>query len=193
MEDHVDESGPGTGGLGPPEPDAEIELAAPDSRFEPPEPGWGIETAEPDEGLGLPGIELPEPDAGIGLPEPEGGIETAEPDDGLGLPEPDGGIELPEPDAGIGLAEPGGGFERAEPAREAGELAGTPLTGEPRVDAALARLDELPDLPVSEHREVFEHVHRSLTEVLGELDVSPPHRGDVTGNPGARGGAGWPG
>ena len=45
-----------------------------------------------------------------------------------------------------------------------------PVTGEPRVDAALARLDELPELPVTEHRAVFEHVHRSLSEVLGELD-----------------------
>jgi hypothetical protein len=46
-----------------------------------------------------------------------------------------------------------------------------PMTGEPRVDAALARLDELPELPVTEHRAVFEHVHRSLSEVLGELDT----------------------
>ncbi len=46
-----------------------------------------------------------------------------------------------------------------------------PVTGEPRVDAALARLDELPELPVTEHRAVFEHVHRSLSEVLGELDT----------------------
>lgn len=55
-----------------------------------------------------------------------------------------------------------------------------PVTGEPRVDAALARLDELPELPVTEHRAVFEHVHRSLSEVLGELDTGVP--------PGAGGG-----
>jgi hypothetical protein len=48
------------------------------------------------------------------------------------------------------------------------------VTGEPRVDAALARLDELPELPVTEHRAVFEHVHRSLSEVLGELDTGVP-------------------
>lgn len=90
-----------------------------------------------------------------------------------------------------------GGPEPAGPAtgapEPAGEPAREPLTGEPRVDAALARLGELPDLPVSEHREVFEHVHRSLTEVLGELDVSPAEPGDVTGNPGTRDGADWPG
>ena len=43
-------------------------------------------------------------------------------------------------------------------------------TGEPRVDAALARLDELDGLPVTEHRAVFEDVHRRLKDVLGELD-----------------------
>jgi hypothetical protein len=44
-------------------------------------------------------------------------------------------------------------------------------TGEPRVDAALARLDELEGLPVTEHRAVFEDVHRRLRDVLGELDA----------------------
>lgn len=48
-----------------------------------------------------------------------------------------------------------------------------PATGEARVDAALARLDELPALPVTEHPAVFEHVHRRLREVLGELDTGP--------------------
>jgi hypothetical protein len=43
-------------------------------------------------------------------------------------------------------------------------------TGEPRVDAALALLDRLPDLPVSEHAELFEQVHAQLSDVLGELD-----------------------
>jgi hypothetical protein len=43
-------------------------------------------------------------------------------------------------------------------------------SGEPRVDAALALLDRLPDLPVSEHAELFEQVHAQLSEVLGDLD-----------------------
>lgn len=42
-------------------------------------------------------------------------------------------------------------------------------TGEPRVDEALRRLGELDDLPVSEHPPVFERVHSSLVDVLGEL------------------------
>ena len=42
-------------------------------------------------------------------------------------------------------------------------------TGEPRVDEALRTLGELGDLPVSEHPPVFERVHASLVDVLGEL------------------------
>jgi hypothetical protein len=48
-----------------------------------------------------------------------------------------------------------------------------PKTGEPRVDDALDRLNDLAGLPVTEHRAVFEHVHRRLREVLGELDPGP--------------------
>lgn len=47
-------------------------------------------------------------------------------------------------------------------------------TGEPRVDAALARLDELAGRPVTEHRPIFEDVHRRLRDVLGELDTRQP-------------------
>jgi hypothetical protein len=42
-------------------------------------------------------------------------------------------------------------------------------TGEPRVDQAMRRLGELDNLPVSEHPQVFERVHASLVDVLGEL------------------------
>ena len=55
-------------------------------------------------------------------------------------------------------------------------------TGEPRVDAALARLDELAGRPVTEHRAVFDDVHRRLREVLGELDTrQPPQAQDSAG------------
>ena len=47
-------------------------------------------------------------------------------------------------------------------------------TGEPRVDDALRRLDELTELPVSDHLAVFEHVHARLSDVLGELDPGTP-------------------
>ncbi|WP_067887292.1 hypothetical protein [Actinomadura chibensis] len=39
-------------------------------------------------------------------------------------------------------------------------------TGDPRVDAALARLGELGGRPVSAHVEVFEDVHQRLQEIL---------------------------
>jgi hypothetical protein len=48
-----------------------------------------------------------------------------------------------------------------------------PVTGEPRVDAALKLLERLPGLPVSEHPELFEQVHAQLSEVLAELDSGP--------------------
>ena len=67
-----------------------------------------------------------------------------------------------------------------------------PVTGEPRVDAALARLDELPELPVTEHSAVFEHIHRSLSEVLGELDGGLPLPGG-SAVPGSAGVARGPG
>jgi hypothetical protein len=77
-----------------------------------------------------------------------------------------------------------------EPAGESYEPAGQfrapgerrPATGEPRVDAALARLAELAGRPVTEHRAVFEDVHRRLREVLGELDTrQPPQAQDAAG------------
>jgi hypothetical protein len=58
-------------------------------------------------------------------------------------------------------AQPSGPERAAEPG---------PATGEPRVDAALRLLDRLPNLPVSEHAELYEHVHGQLSDVLGELD-----------------------
>ncbi len=85
-----------------------------------------------------------------------------------------------------GLWPPGTAEETASEAAEdtaspasvdrAGALADEqrPVTGEPRVDAALARLDELEGLPVTEHRAVFEDVHRRLRDVLGELDNGQP-------------------
>jgi hypothetical protein len=57
-----------------------------------------------------------------------------------------------------------------------------PETGEPRVDAALSRLDDLTELPVTEHPAVFERVHAQLSEVLGELSS-----GAMTGLPGRDG------
>jgi hypothetical protein len=57
-----------------------------------------------------------------------------------------------------------------------------PETGEPRVDAALSLLDDLTELPVTEHPAVFERVHAQLGEVLGELGS-----GSLAGPPGRDG------
>jgi hypothetical protein len=62
-----------------------------------------------------------------------------------------------------------------------------PSTGDPRVDDAVARLDDLAELPIGEHLAVFEYVHERLTEALGDLDVHAAARaGDHS--PGAPGG-----
>ena len=62
-----------------------------------------------------------------------------------------------------------------------------PATGESRVDEALAKLDELAGLPVTEHPAVFEQVHRRLREVLGELDPGEPGGAGAPGRPGPPG------
>ncbi|WP_245623150.1 hypothetical protein [Spirillospora albida] len=46
-------------------------------------------------------------------------------------------------------------------------------TGDPRVDAALARLGELPGRPVPEHVEIYEDVHHRLQEILASAGDDP--------------------
>ena len=82
-----------------------------------------------------------------------------------------------EPDEPAAPTGPDGFYEPVEPGEvdESGEPDGQRrATGEPRVDAALARLDELAGRPVTEHRAIFEDVHRRLRDVLGELDTHDP-------------------
>jgi hypothetical protein len=89
-------------------------------------------------------------------------------------------MELPteelggEPDQPGRPDEPGGRDEPGEPGNPGKPGGQRTATGEPRVDAALARLDELAGRPVTEHRAVFEDVHRRLRDVLGELDTREP-------------------
>ena len=57
-----------------------------------------------------------------------------------------------------------------------------PSTGDPRVDDAVARLDDLAGLPVAEHLAVFEYVHERLTEALGRsanLLIGAGNRGSI--------------
>jgi hypothetical protein len=89
---------------------------------------------------------------------------------------PDGAGELI-----VGAAEPAddaAGTDLAGVGATPQEPPGPPSTGEPTVDAALARLEDLAGRPVTEHREVFEDVHRRLRDVLGELDSRQPPSGD---------------
>jgi hypothetical protein len=46
-----------------------------------------------------------------------------------------------------------------------------PVTGNERVDAAVAELDALDELPTAAHADVFEEVHRRLQGALADLDV----------------------
>jgi hypothetical protein len=57
------------------------------------------------------------------------------------------------------------------PARErfAG-LDAVPVTGEPRVDAATARLEEIVALPTVDHVEIYEDVHQRLQDALADAD-----------------------
>jgi len=114
--------------------------------------------------------------------------------DGEGFPGDADDLPGDPADSGVAPGEPPQSAEPAEPPEPTvpAELAEPakprPATGEPRVDAALARLDELAGCPVTEHRAVFEDVHRRLRDVLGELDSrqQPPSRDatDAAGRPG---------
>jgi len=98
-------------------------------------------------------------------------------------------MQLPSEERGVEPDQPGEPDEPGEPG-ESGQPDGQwPATGEPRVDAALARLDELAGRPVTEHRAIFEDVHRRLRGVLGELDTrepSPPQDASGAGRRAAR-------
>lgn len=55
-------------------------------------------------------------------------------------------------------------------------------TGDTRVDAALERLQELDQVPIEEHAEVFGDIHARLSAALG--DASEPDRGGLVDPPG---------
>ncbi len=85
-----------------------------------------------------------------------------------------GGWHDAEPGEAAGGRQGEPGAAAALPAEPAGQV---PATAEPRVDAALARLDELAGLPVTEHTRVFDDVHRRLEDVLGELGTGAAEPG----------------
>ena len=49
-------------------------------------------------------------------------------------------------------------------------LEAVPVTGDARVDAATARLDELADLPTADHVAVYDDVHHRLQDALADAD-----------------------
>lgn len=102
-----------------------------------------------------------------------------------GAPEPQ---ELPQPQPQPGAAPPQPGAEvrggapgwptpgaRPGPPGRPSPPPGVPRpeTGEARVDVALSLLDDLTELPVTEHPAVFEQVHAQLSEILTELRTGP--------------------
>lgn len=50
-------------------------------------------------------------------------------------------------------------------------LGDVPVTSEARVDAATARLDEVADLPTTDHVAVYDDVHRRLQDALADADT----------------------
>jgi hypothetical protein len=72
-----------------------------------------------------------------------------------------------------------------EPDPGAGAVGPRPATGDSRVDEAVSQMEDLAGLPVAEHPAIFERVHRSLTEALGDLDAH--ERAAPDGGPGQPG------
>jgi hypothetical protein len=62
------------------------------------------------------------------------------------------------------------GAARVQTAEPAESVA--PTTGEPRVDAALERLQDVGAAPVDEHVVIYDDVHRRLQDALADLDGS---------------------
>jgi len=82
-----------------------------------------------------------------------------------------GHADIPMADESMFAVQPPEGEQAGRPdaGRERPLAVPRPETGESRVDAALSLLDDLTELPVTEHPAVFERVHAELGEVLGEL------------------------
>jgi hypothetical protein len=72
----------------------------------------------------------------------------------------------------VGRSETSGALPFVVSAREEfAALGDVPVTGEPRVDAATARLDEVTDLPTTDHVAVYDDVHRRLQDALADADA----------------------
>ncbi|MFF5787041.1 hypothetical protein ACFY8P_18980 [Streptomyces sp. NPDC012693] len=109
---------------------------------------------------------------------------TQDPVDGSGpgaaSPAESGSASVALPEAASG----GGSEDHPEAVSEAAHAPAAPApigvaresTGHPGVDAHLARLAEVDDLPADGHLEVYEDVHRGLRAELTSLDAHPAPR-----------------
>ncbi|WP_207929348.1 hypothetical protein, partial [Actinomadura sp. 6K520] len=73
----------------------------------------------------------------------------------------------------------------ADPVADEPDLPAVPPpdpTGDPRVDAAVARLGELGARPVSGHVEIYEDVHQRLQDLLASADAA--EQDEPSGRPG---------
>ena len=134
------------------------------------ENGSGPEPAAPS-----PPEELSSPQLSAAAEQPH----TEEPVSAAEPPEPRELAESPESSAAADDSLPAEVSETATSGdhADAEEAAKTwQATGEPRVDAALGRLSELDELPVSDHPGVYERVHEQLVDVLGELHQGTQNR-----------------
>jgi hypothetical protein len=50
------------------------------------------------------------------------------------------------------------------------EVPAAPVTGEPAVDDALAQLSQIGEAPTADHVEIYDDVHRRLTDALTDVD-----------------------
>jgi hypothetical protein len=74
-----------------------------------------------------------------------------------------------EPDQDAGQFEPETADDDPSP-EYSGTQASSGGTGDDRVDAALRRLDSIDELPIGEHVEQYDAVHRTLQDALAAID-----------------------
>lgn len=77
--------------------------------------------------------------------------------------------DLDDSDDSDDSEEPSTDFEQINSASAGVHLASLPVTGEARVDDALARLGDLNGMPIGEHVSVYEDVQRRLHDTLADL------------------------
>lgn len=77
--------------------------------------------------------------------------------------------EFDEDESEIYLDEPEASSNSFDPSAPTVVMMSLPVTGEPRVDDAIARLADLSSMPVDEHVAVFEDVQRRLHDTLADL------------------------